>query len=74
MTRYKPFAFRSKYTITLMGNDTTVYIPVSHILNLECHQPAPLKDQSQILCTTYFRQQECSEQRDPESGEKCEGD
>ena len=40
-------------------------IPESHTLNLDCHLPAPLKDQSQILCLTCSHQRECYEQRGP---------
>jgi len=41
------------------------YVPVSDILNSDCHQLAPLKDQSRTPCTTCFHQQECYEQPDP---------
>ena len=53
----------------MLRKKTLQHIPVSHILSPGCHQPAPLTDQSQILCMNCSHQQECYERRDPESGE-----
>ena len=48
-----------------------IYVPVSDIQNSDCHQLAPLKDQSRTPCTTCSHQQECYEQQDPKSGVNC---
>ena len=60
----------SIYVITLLRTQH-FYVPVSDIQNPDCHQLAPLKDQSRTPCTTCFHQQERYEQPDPESGVNC---